>query len=67
MKEEPTTKCPPRSKSQARYISGSDVDVLVDLLLKFRELTLSRSAFTAATSMIIELGGADLIEADGII
>lgn len=64
MKEEPKVGRPSRPQSQARYVSGTDVDVLIDLLLKFRELTLSRSAFAAATSMIVELGGAELIEPD---
>ena len=50
----------------ARYISGSDIAILLELLIEFRNVTQSRHTYARLTSMIVELGGADRLNPDTI-
>ena len=52
-------------KPQGQYVSGRNIDALLDILLDYRELTLSRSHHARATELIVELGGTDRLEVTG--
>ena len=46
------------SAPSAKYLSSSEIDNIITLLLELRDVTLSRGSFAMATNMIAEIGGA---------
>ena len=50
---------PERSLRSTRSVSSEQIAVLLDLLMEFRDLTLSRAALRRANEIIVAIGGAD--------
>lgn len=44
-------------RTPGRYISGDDIECVLDLLVECKNLTLSRRRFVTASRLIRELGG----------
>ena len=44
-------------RTSGRYVSGEDLECVIDLLVECKNLTLSRRRFSSASRLIRELGG----------
>ena len=49
-----------------RYLSSSDLEVVLQLLMELRATTLSQASFAMATTVISDLGGADRLPPDAL-
>jgi hypothetical protein len=50
---------PGKSLPPARYLSSSDIEGLLQLLVELKEVTLSRASYRRAANFIAELGGGE--------
>ena len=50
--------------SHAQLVSGSNIAALLDILIEYWDITLSRSSYARAGELIVELGGAERLELD---
>ena len=48
----------------SKYLSSSEIETLLQLLVELRDHTLSRSSFNRATALIVELGGVERVADD---